>query len=126
MKLYGIFAVFAVLLAAVGIYGVISYSVGQRRHEIGVRLAIGARKVDILRLIIGQGLRLTVVGALVGVVASLGLARFISSYLWGVTPTDPLTYVLVALFFAGVAVIACSVPASRAAGVDPVEALRYE
>jgi putative ABC transport system permease protein len=126
MQLYGIFALLAVILAAVGIYGVMSYTVSQRTHEIGVRMAIGAQAGDVLKLVIRQGLKLTVIGSVIGVGGGFGLTRLISRYLYGVTPTDPLTYLVVLVFLAGVAVIACSIPARRAAKVDPAAALRYE
>ncbi|HUV13734.1 MAG TPA: ABC transporter permease, partial [Acidobacteriota bacterium] len=126
MQLYGIFAALAVILAAVGIYGVMSYSVTRRTHEIGVRMAIGAQKGDVLKLVIQQGLKLTVIGSAIGIAAGFGLTRLISSYLYGVTAADPLTYVVVSVFLAGVAVAACSIPARRAAKVDPAVALRYE
>ncbi|MGD2154979.1 MAG: ABC transporter permease [Gemmatimonadales bacterium] len=120
------FAIVALLLAAVGIYGVIAYSVSRRTQEIGVRLAIGAERSDVLQLVLGQGMRLVGIGILVGVAAALALSRFLGSLLYGVGTTDVLTLIGVALLLVIVAVLACYVPARRAMRVDPVEALRYE
>ena len=120
------FAGLGLLLAAVGIYGVMSYSVTQRSHEIGIRMALGAHPRNVLRLLLGQGLRLTVSGIIVGVVASLLFARWLSSLLFGVKPTDPLTLAVVAVILGLVAFVACYVPARRATLVDPLTALRYE
>jgi ABC-type antimicrobial peptide transport system permease subunit len=120
------FAIVALLLAAVGIYGVIAYSVSRRTQEIGVRLAIGAERSDVLQLVLGQGMKLVGIGILAGVAASLGLSRFLGSLVYGVGTTDVLTLIGVALVLVVVAVLACYVPARRAMGVDPVEALRYE
>jgi putative ABC transport system permease protein len=120
------FAIVALLLAAVGIYGVIAYSVSRRTQEIGVRLAVGAEKSDVLQLVLGQGLRLVGIGILVGVAAALGLSRFLGSLVYGIGTTDVVTLIGVALLLVVVAVLACYVPARRAMRVDPVEALRYE
>jgi len=126
MELLGIFAGVAVLLAAVGIYGVMSYSVSERTHEIGIRMALGAHRSDVLGLIARLWLKLTLIGVAIGVALALGVARLISSFLFGVKPTDPLTYAAVAVGLSAVALLACYLPARRAMKVDPLVALRYE
>ena len=126
MELLGIFAGVAVLLAAVGIYGVMSYSVSERTHEIGIRMALGAHRGDVLGLIAKLWLKLTFIGVAIGVGLALGVARLISSFLFGVKPTDPLTYAAVAVGLGAVALLACYIPARRAIKVDPIVALRYE
>jgi len=129
MILLGAFAALALLLATVGIYGVISYSVAQRVHEIGVRMALGAEKQSIFRMIIGQGLRLAAIGLIIGASAALALARALVSFsglLYGVRPSDPLTFLAVSILLTGIAVLACYIPARRAMRVDPMVALRYE
>ena len=124
--LLGIFAGLALILASIGIYGVMSYSVTQRIHEIGIRMALGARPVDVLKLIVKQGLALALVGVFVGLIASLALTRVLASQLYGVTPTDPLTFTAISVLLILVAVIACSIPAMRATKVDPMIAVRHE
>lgn len=126
MRLLGIFATMAVLLAAVGIYGVMSYSVNERTHEFGIRLALGAQQGDILRLVGKLLLKLTCIGIVIGVALGMGVMRLISTFLFGVKPTDPLTYIVVAVFLALIAAVACYLPARRALRVDPMVALHYE
>jgi predicted permease len=124
MFLLGLFAAVALLLALIGIYGVIAYSVVQRTHEVGIRRALGAQRSDILRLVVKQGLVLTLTGGAIGICGAFGLTRLIKGFLFGVTPTDPLTFAGIALLFIIVALVAAFVPALRAARIDPMTALR--
>jgi putative ABC transport system permease protein len=124
--LVGVFAVVALALAAIGIYGVVAFSVARRTQEIGIRLALGARRGDVLRLVLGEGARMAAIGIAIGVGASLAITRLISNLLFGVSATDPLTFVGVATLLLSVALAATYIPACRAMRVDPVTALRYE
>jgi putative ABC transport system permease protein len=126
LLLIGVFATVAALLAAVGLYGVLSTVVRQRTAEIGVRMALGAAPGSIFHLVVGQGLRLSAAGIVVGLLAALALTRVMTTMLVGVKATDPLTYAAMAVLFFAIAALACWVPAWRAAGLDPTTALRDE
>lgn len=125
-RILGIFAGVAVLLAVVGIYGVLSYFVNERTHEFGIRLALGALPSDVLSLVGKLGLRLTLIGVAIGILLAVGLTRLIADFLVDVKPTDPVTYAVVSVVLVGVALSACYILARRATKVDPMVALRYE
>ncbi|MGH9711381.1 MAG: FtsX-like permease family protein, partial [Candidatus Acidiferrales bacterium] len=124
--LLSVFGLIALVLAAIGIYGVMAYSIAQRTREVGIRMALGAQPGDVLRLIVGQGMLLAGTGVVVGLIAAFGISRLFTSLLFGVSPTDPFTFVSVAVVLSLSALTACYFPARRAMRVDPIVALRYE
>jgi putative ABC transport system permease protein len=126
MLLLGIFAGIALALATVGIYGVMAFSVTERTHEIGIRMALGAERGNVLRLIVRQGLRLTLLGVILGIAGAWALTSFLASFLFGIAPRDPATFALVSVALVAVSILACYIPARRATRVDPMVALRYE
>jgi len=126
MLLITAFASVGLALAAVGIFGVMSYSVAQRTNELGIRIALGAQASDVVKLVLRRGIILTLSGVAIGLAGAFGLTRLMASLLFGVTPTDPLTFGTVTVTLIFVALLACYIPARRATKVDPLEALRYE
>ena len=124
--LTGFFGALGLLLACVGLYGIMAYNVARRTHEIGIRLALGAEGRDVLRMVVGQGFKLALIGVAIGIAGALVLTRFLASLLYGLEPTDPLTFIAVSLILIAVALLACYIPARRASKVDPMVALRYE
>lgn len=126
MMLVWSFTSLALLLAALGIYGVMSYSVSRRTHELALRMALGAERGTVLKLVVRDAMRVTLIGILAGTGVGLGAGRVIANYLYGVSPSDPLTYLLMGIGLAGISLLACFLPARRATKVDPMVALRYE
>lgn len=126
MLLLGSFAALAVALASIGMYGVISYSVARRTREIGIRMALGAHRNDVFRMVVGEGARLAATGICIGILASLAATRLLTKFLYVIQPTDPLTFSAVSILLIGIALLACYLPARRATKVDPMITLREE
>jgi ABC-type antimicrobial peptide transport system permease subunit len=126
MTLLGVFAAVALTLGSIGVYGVMSHGVAQRTNEIGVRMAMGAKRREVAGMVLRQGMGLALAGVLIGLVASLGTARLLHGFLFHVSPTDPGIYTMVAILMVSVGLVACYLPARRASRVDPLDALRYE
>jgi ABC-type antimicrobial peptide transport system permease subunit len=124
--LFSAFGAVALLLAVTGVYGLLAYAVSQRTQEIGIRVALGAMRKDVVRMIVGQGLRLAMVGVLLGIVGAFGVTRVIASFLYNITPTDPVTFIGASVFLVVLAMLASYVPTRRATAVDPLIALRSE
>ena len=125
-NLGGFFSLTALALACLGLYGILSFTVAQRTREIGVRVALGAQRLDVFSLVVGKGLKLAVIGSAIGLLGALAVTRLVSRLLYGVSPIDPVTFASVSLLLVAVAMLASWIPARRAAKVDPMEALRYE